>query len=259
MKDAVKHKGLRRRQLLGCSLCVPAISLFSAWARAGENVSLWHPPRVASLEYDMQGRWKTNISGSGYLDWNYEPESSIYTMKLSIEALLMTFRYHSIGFLDKNKGMLPTMFREKRTKREERIVNIDQLNNKISYSWKSETDDKPLGVQDVTSIMLQFGFLLSTAPEKAQAGQVYTFPVVRMGNVKQWDFLIKGQTILKTNAGKYNAWHIQRLQEKEDKDSDLQVEFWLVPELRYMPQKILFNMKNDSYLQVSLKKIHVLE
>ena len=262
MNNEMECWAVKRRQLIKKSLCVPLFSflpVISAWAQEGNGRTLWLPPKLASLGYDMSGHWATDVTGSGYLDWKYDEASSVYSMQLSVSALLMTLRYSSMGFIDKSEGMLPTRFREKRTKRDERIVHIDQVQNKVSYGWKEGVDEKPQGIQDVTSIMLQFGFLLSTSPEKARVGQVFNFPVARMGSIKHWDFRIEGDEITKTRVGSYKTWHIKRLKEEDGKDSDLQVEFWLAPELRYMPQKIHFNMKNDSYLHVSLNKVKALE
>lgn len=252
----------KRRQLLVSSLSMPLLSFVPVWAKESATASgtqtLWTPPQLASLDYDMIGRWKTDVSGTAHLDWKYNAANSIYSLDLSISTLLMNLSYFSLGFFDPRKGMLPTLFREKRTRRQDRTIQIDQKNNKISYSWKPQIDDKPQGVQDVTSIMLQFGFLLNAHPKKIKKGQRLRFHVARMGAVKEWDFKIENQEQTQTKAGRYTTWHIKRLPDQDEQDTDLQVEFWLAPELHYMPQKIHFNMKNDAYLHVSLSKMHLL-
>lgn len=204
----------------------------------------------------MAGYWKTSLSGNGYLKWEYNPDISVYAMTLNISALLMSMSYSSVGFLTREEGMIPTSYTEQRTGRDSRTVVIDHVANQISYSWKKDVLSKPLGVQDIMSAIFQIVYLMAQNSQEVHVGQKFTFPVARMGHVREWDFRVEKNAEIMTPTGSYKAWHIKRVPDREDHTADLQVEFWLAPQLRYFPIAINFTMKDGAYLRVLLNKIN---
>lgn len=258
---------LKRRQvLLGAVgtvgaglLAVGGLPVSSAQEAAGVASTsgtqpLWLPPQKALLDYDMVGDYRGQISGSGFIDWTFNRSTQAYSLDLEISALFLSFLYASRGTVDPRQGLLPTSYREKRIGRD-RTVLIDRSRQQVRFNWDaSKVLPMPEGIQDVTSVIMQIAFLLANHRERMRSGEMFPFAMARMGSVKYWEFEVLGQTALETRAGQYQTWRVSRRPPAGGSDNDLKVEFWLAPDMHYLPLQITFNLKGGGYLQVTLKK-----
>jgi hypothetical protein len=249
-----KKGGTRRDFLLG-GLCLPLLGgACPVWAQQS-GAPHWMPLSRAILDYEMDGYWNRPVSGEGRIDWKYDRASSLYELDLTISAMMMTFLYASRGTVDPAQGLIPVSYREKRIGRDCTVM-IDHAAREVRFSWKPrEVKAMPDGIQDVTSVVMQMTFLMANDLQKAQVGHRFKFPVARMGEVKFWDFEVMGHPVVETRLGRYTTWQVRRIPPDNVVDNDVKVEFWLAPELFYLPLKMLFNKKDEVQLWVSLQKI----
>ena len=249
-----------RRRLVWGGLLLPLAGAASTrgWAQAG-SATVWRPPAQVNLDYDMQGHWNGPISGSGNVTWSYDASSAQYALDLTISALFLSFLYASRGLYRAETGFLPTSYREKRIGRD-RTVRLDYNTGKVSFSWKPESESRDMepGIQDTTSVMMQIAYLIANSSQSVRTGQRFAFPIARMGSVKHWEFSVMGTPEVRTEVESYRTIHVSRLPPESGSDNDLRVEFWLAPQMHYLPVKMAFNMKDGTYLQVLLRRVRQL-
>lgn len=254
--DPQKHlqkPSTSRRKLMFIGFCI-SLFVWNLGALSYAQPNTWRPPTNVKFGYDIKGNWMGNIYGKGAFTWSYSPQNHDYVMEVSISAFLMTFLYTSKGVYDENTGILPSSYREKRIGRD-RTVSFDYPNQTLSYSWKNKSDTRALqaGTQDAISVLMQLIHHMKNNIPNLQSGEKITFPIARMGSVKEWSFSVLGQTSIKVGNQDYPTWHIEWLS-PDGEDSTL-VEMWLAPQLAYMPVKLYYWSDDGSYLHIDLNKI----
>lgn len=248
-----------RRKLLFAGLSMPVLGLcMMPVAHAQTPTSAWNPPNVVKFDYSLQGKWMGDVSGTGTLDWTYSSKSGAYSMDVNISSFLLSFFYSSKGHYDKNAGILPASYREKRIGRD-RTVSFNYPNETLSYSWKPKDETRPLreGAQDAISVLMQMIHQMRNGVDELRAGEHFVFPIARMGSVKEWSFSVVDLTKIKVKSEQYEAWHIKWISPKGDEATT--VEMWLAPRLSYMPVKLYYWSEDGTKLDILLNKIRAFQ
>ncbi|MGL4666553.1 MAG: DUF3108 domain-containing protein [Saezia sp.] len=255
LKEYKEYSPIRRKLILG-GLSVPLWAGLAPTAFA--QSPLWKPPAAVKFDYSLNGQYMGSVSGTGTFDWKYSSSNGIYAMELNISAFLMSFFYSSQGRYDEMAGVLPSAYREKRIGRD-RTVSFDYPSETLSYRWKPTHDTRPLkkGAQDAISVLMQMIHQMRNGVAELKAGQQLTFPIARMGSVKEWSFSVLGMETVKIKSESYEAWRIKWVSPKGDDATT--TEMWLAPRLSYMPVKLSYWSEDGSNLDILLTRIRTFE
>lgn len=216
-------------------------------ALSGPREVLTPEPQAASpslLPLPPEGRLVYHLTHSAYpgttartvVEWSTDAEAGRYELNLAAAvAGIALVRSRSIGRIDAT-GFHPERYTQRTTTRSESAVNFDWPGAKVTYSASRSQDALAPGMQDPLSVQFQVPLLAQLDVAKLRPGAVLALAVARPSKIDRVDFQIRGEESVTTTAGQAVA--AVRLEAPRQGGADQGWEFWLAPELYWLPVRV---------------------
>lgn len=162
-------------------------------------------------------------------------------------GIVAVFRDDEITELSKghisNNDIIPSSYsyHHKKKKKPRKVdLSFNWQHNKVTNSSTHSTWSMPIppGTQDKFSQQLALMIAVAKGDDRAE------FKVADGGKLKTYRFISEGEESIKTKAGAFNALRLAR--QKNDRPS--KATFWLSPDLKYLPIKIIRKNKDEPYI-----------
>lgn len=224
---------------------MPAEAALAPEAAAPEGESLRAAaPATLAVPLPPSGRLVYHLTHSRYpgtvartvVEWSTDAAAQTYELRLQAAlggiALLGS---RSTGQIDAS-GFVPQRYTQRAAMRAEVAVNFDWPAARVTYS--ASRDEHPLarGVQDPLSIQFQVPVLVQQAGGRLAPGQTLKLVVARPNKLDAVDFTVRGTETVSTGAGQTVS--ALRLEAPRGPDADQAWEFWLAPDLYWLPVRI---------------------
>ena len=109
------------------------------------------------------------------------------------------------------------------------------------------------GVQDAASQFIHLAVLFAVRPELLKVGGLVETIVALPRNVDVWTFEVLGEETLQTPFGPLETFHLKPRRSSR-KPSELAVEIWFAPRLRYLPARIVIRQDADTWLDLRVAR-----
>ncbi len=108
------------------------------------------------------------------------------------------------------------------------------------------------GVQDSASQFVQLTYLFTTRPELLKVGSAVGFPLALPRNVDTYVYdVVETQTIA-SPFGPLLAFHLKPRPRPGRKPGSLSIEFWIAPELRYLPVRVRIEQDPATFVELTI-------
>jgi hypothetical protein len=211
------------------------------------------PPPSARLNYRIQAtKQDQSIFGSGYINWLNNDSSFTIDGESSL-LFISVLSFHSEGTIDKEYGISPVLYSEKRFRKPETNTHFHRERNLVSFSASTRSYPRKGGEQDRSSVIWQLAGIGLHDSEKFQPAAQFAVFVAGAHDADTWYFDVAGLEEVDTALGKMSAWHLVRKPRAGSYDQNLDI--WLAPQKNWYPVKLRYTEKNGDYLDMSLSEI----
>ena len=212
-------------------------------------------PASTRISYVLVGNYRGEVSGSAQVEWIRIAERYQANVDLVIGpefAPLITRRMTSAGRIAPS-GLVPERYDE-----DTNVVFRDRRRNSVVFESDAvvlangERRDPVAGVQDTASQFIQLTYLFSTRPELLKVGAAVGFPLALPRALDTYVYdVVEAQTIA-TPFGPLRAFHLKPRPRPNRRPGSLSAEFWIAPELRYLPVRIRIEQDPQTFIEVTI-------
>jgi hypothetical protein len=139
-----------------------------------------------------------------------------------------------------------TVFRDRR-----RITMLFEPDTVVMAS--GERRERWPGVQDTASQFIQLTFMFTLNPELLRVGKQFEVPLALPKNIDRWTYEVVKEEVLHTPFGQVNAFHVKPKRITRP-GSELRIEIWFAPKLRYLPVRIRVEQDAETYVELMLDR-----
>lgn len=197
-------------------------------------------PQAVKLEYQLIGRYRGELKGSGVVEWVREGQHYQVHLDIAIGprfAPMLSWHGSSDGQL-RPEGLYPRRYDEQQgglfSSRKHRQLIMDD--DQVELNNGSRVPRIAL-LQDQTSQFIQMAYTFRMQPQLFMPGQVIEVPLARPGKIDTLYYDVIGEDQLDIPVGKVSALHL-RPRRKEAAPGDFSVETWYSAQLEYLPVRI---------------------
>jgi hypothetical protein len=244
------------RQLLKQLACGTLLAAALGAAAAAEHVAVKRPvdvPPSADLIYSIKARQKGfSLSGEATINWRVT--GGKYSLRIETRAMLLglILENRSEGLID-SYGIAPTLFYEKRIRRDPVTTTFDRGGKGITFSESKLVYPILGGEQDRSSVTWQLISVARAAPEKFTPGSAWTFFVAGRRDAEPWTFKVVRTEPIRTGLGQVEAVHFVKLPPPDSKDQA--IDLWLAPSHEWYPVRLRFSDNDDEFIDQTLEKL----
>ena len=208
-------------------------------------------PPGANLPFALPGstRLKYNVLATkGALNFNarsellWQQDGSNYDLRLEVSAFLLGSRVQTSTGHVTSQGLAPKRFGDK--VRSEVAAHFERDRQLVTFSANTPQIALTPGMQDQLSVFIQLGAMIAGAPAKYPAGTTLMFDTVGPRSGEKWVLTVGEDEKLTLPGGELVALKLTR---SPRGDYDQTLEFWLAPQLGYLPARIKLTERNGDY------------
>jgi hypothetical protein len=213
-------------------------------AAPAEGESLREQAVLPSLPLPPSGRLVYWLAHSAYpgatartvVEWTFDADRASYEIRLQAAVGgLVIAGSRSLGQIA-DTGLVPLRYTQRTATRSETAVNFDWAGQRVTYSASRAEHPIPAGVQDPISVQFQVPVIAARAPERLQPGARLPIQVARPNRIDQAEFKVLERETVRTAAGQ--PIEALKLEAPRGESSEQGWEFWLAPELHWLPVRI---------------------
>lgn len=193
----------------------------------GANPAHWHFDYA--LDATVRGQ---ALQLSSQLEWHSQADGTYRLINAGRILMITGFHFESAGRLD-DRGLLPLRYLERRGRKE----------------WAHDFSP-PEQAHDRLSVLRQVAWLMAS-DAGLRAGAVIKLPVRGQSSVNPWALRIEAGERLALPAGTFDTWRLSR--EPRDAGDSQQLQFWLAPELDWLPVRIRMREADGDQLDQRLR------
>jgi hypothetical protein len=225
-------------------------------AAADEHVAVKRPvdvPPSADLIYSIKARQKGfSLSGEATINWRVT--GGKYSLRIETRAMLLglILENRSEGLID-SYGIAPTLFYEKRIRRDPVTTTFDRGGKGITFSESKLVYPILGGEQDRSSVTWQLISVARASPEKFTPGSAWTFFVAGRRDAEPWTFKVVRTEHIRTGLGQVEAVHFVKLPPPDSRDQA--IDLWLAPSHEWYPVRLRFSDNDDEFVDQTLEKL----
>ena len=209
------------------------------------------PPPAINASFALPGstRLKYNVVATkGSLNFNarsellWQQDGSNYELRLEVSAFLLGSRVQTSTGRMTSAGLAPTRFADK--VRSEVAAHFERDRQLVIFSANTPQIALVAGMQDQLSVFVQLAAIIAGAPAQYPAGTVLMFDTIGPRSAEKWVLTVGEAETLSLPGGALTALKVTRSPRGE---YDQTLEFWLAPQLGYLPARIKLTEKNGDY------------
>jgi hypothetical protein len=209
---------------------VLGLGALAAWpasfvASARECVGNEPPPAFVALYEAKASRGALAVDGEVALDFKRNGDQ--YTLTSKMEAVGYFSEQESRGRVA-GATLLPSRYREMRSRRAEASATIDWPAHRVSFSDGSEAPTRP-ALQDRLSLLVQLSAALRAKPD----ADTLVFEVASVKHIGAYRFERRGPETLRLPAGTIETIRFERVDDQNDR-----LEVWLAPARCALPVRL---------------------
>ena len=206
---------------------------------------------AANVIYALPGstRLKYNVVATkGSLSFNvrsellWQQDGSHYDLRLEVSAFLLGSRVQTSTGRVTSAGLAPQRFADK--VRTEVAAHFERDRQLVIFSANTPQIALLPGMQDQLSVFIQLGAMIAGAPAKYPPGTALVFETIGPRSGEKWVLTVGEEEKLDLPGGELAALKLTR---SPRGDYDQTLEFWLAPQLGYLPARIKLTEKNGDY------------
>jgi hypothetical protein len=209
-------------------------------------------PPSTRLSYTLTGNVDGPVNGWAKVQWvrvgtHYQVQVDTFV------ALVVTRRMVSDGQLTEH-GLEPRRYEEETDVllREPRRVTV-LFDGEHVVLANGRVVDRPEGVQDTASQLVQLIWLFTTKPELLQPGRSVELPLALPWRVDTWVYDVLEADTVYTTFGEVPTVHLKP--RRLDRPANvLSLEGWFAPTLQYLPARLRIEQNDKSYVELLLDK-----
>ncbi|MBS1170357.1 MAG: putative PROLIN-rich signal peptide protein [Burkholderiaceae bacterium] len=211
------------------------------------------PPPSAELHFDGHALSKgQEIHGSGQIRW--QTDGSNFSIDGNFSVLFLSvLNFHSEGIIDRDYGVAPIIYTEKRLRRSATNTHFQRDRNLVSFSSSTQSYRRQGGEQDRASIIWQLAGIGRREGAKFSNGAEFQLVVAGVRDAEIRHVRVVGLEEIDSGIGKIKAWHLVHNRKPGSYEQTLDV--WLAPEKDWYPVKLRYNERNGDYLELKLAEI----
>lgn len=212
-----------------------------------------NPPPSAELNFHVSARQSGfPLGGSAVVKWQLN--SSHFSLHTETRSPLFG-RIHegqSDGQVD-DFGLAPSVFREKRIRRDPIETTFDRSAKAIRFSTSAESYPLLGGEQDRNTAMWQLLSIARATPAQFKAGSNWALFVAGQRDAEVWTFRVVGQENLHTGMGDMSTVHV--IKEPAADNKGQRVDIWLIPALEWYPARVRITEPDGDYIEQTLENV----
>ncbi|MBS1187299.1 MAG: hypothetical protein H6R04_1317 [Burkholderiaceae bacterium] len=210
-------------------------------------------PPSAELHFDGHALSKgQEIHGSGRINW--QSDGSNFSIDGDFSVLFLSIlNFHSEGVIDRDYGIAPVIYTEKRLRRSATNTHFQRDRNLVSFSSSTQSYRRQGGEQDRASIVWQLAGIGRREGAKFKSGAEFQLVVAGVRDAEIRHVRVVGLEEVESGIGKIKAWHLVHNRQPGSYEQTLDV--WLAPEKDWYPVRLRYNEKNGDYLELRLAEI----
>jgi hypothetical protein len=209
-------------------------------------------PPSTRLSYTLTGSVNGPVEGWAQVQWIRS--GARYQVHLDTRvALIATRKMTSDGELTE-QGLRPRRYDEETDVlmgRPRRATILFEDERIVLANGRSV--ERPEGVQDTASQLVQLVWLFSTHPERLTPGASVELPLALGWRVDTWVFDVLQPEAVATPFGEIATLHVKPRRPSRP-GNVLTVECWFAPTLQYLPVRIRVEQNAETYLDLLLDK-----
>ena len=210
-------------------------------------------PPSAQLHYAIEAQQNgLQIKGEALVNWNVTDSKYRVTAETRASFVGKLLEASSEGTID-SFGLAPTVFVDKRFRREPTTTTFNRETNNITFTQSTESYPLLGGEQDRSSIIWQLIAVARGNPGKFIAKSEWLFFVAGPRDAEQWSFPVVGREKIKTAQGEVNAVHVLRAPPPDNKGQKLDI--WLAPGSEWYPVRLRFTDPDGDYIEQTLDNL----
>ena len=232
----------------------PAVA--SAAAAVANAIEVFDWPTSTRLTYALTGNYRGEVLGSAQVEWIRSGTRYQVHLDLVIGASvapLISRRMSSDG------DITPTGLSPRRYDEDTKVVFRDRRRLTMLFEPDAvvmpsgERRERWPGVQDTASQFVQLTFMFTLNPELLRVGKQFVVPLALPKNIDRWTYEVMKEEVLYTPFGQVNAFHVMPRRITQP-GSELRVEIWFAPQLRYLPVRIRIEQDAETYAELMLDR-----
>ena len=240
------------------SASAPTVAIASADPTAsGATGDAFEWPASTRISYELVGNYRGEVSGSAQVEWIRIAERYQANVDLVVGpdfSPLITRRMTSAGRITPS-GLVPERYDE-----DTHVVFRDRRRNSVVFDSDAvilangERRDQVAGVQDTASQFIQLTYLFSIRPELLKVGAAVGFPLALPRALDTYVYDVVEMETVNSPFGPLRAFHLKPRPRPNRRPGSLSAEFWIAPELRYLPVRIRIEQDPQTFIDVTIAK-----
>jgi Protein of unknown function (DUF3108) len=227
----------------------------TASAAAASAAAAFEWPASTRVSYILVGNYRGEVSGSAQVEWIRIAERYQTNVDLAIGpefAPLITRRMTSAGRIAPS-GLVPERYDE-----DTQIVFRDRRRMSVVFEpdavvlSNGERRDPVAGAQDAASQFVQLTYLFTTRPELLKVGAAVGFPLALPRAIDTYVYDVVEMQTVDAPFGPLVAFHLKPRPRPGRKPGALSIEFWIAPELRYLPVRIRIEQDPATFAELTI-------
>ncbi len=212
-------------------------------------------PASTRVSYTLVGNYRGEVSGSAQVEWIRVAERYQTNVDLAIGpdfAPLITRRMTSAGRIAAS-GLVPERYDEDThiAFRDHRRMSVVFEPDAVILS-NGERRDPVAGAQDAASQFVQLTYLFTTRPELLKVGAAVGFPLALPRAIDTYVYDVVEMQTVDSSFGPLVAFHLKPRPRPGRKPGSLSIEFWIAPELRYLPVRIRIEQDPATFAELTI-------
>jgi hypothetical protein len=226
----------------------------AARCRAG-TAAAFEWPASTRVSYVLVGNYRGEVSGSAQVEWIRVAERYQTNVDLAIGpdfAPLITRRMTSAGRIAPS-GLMPERYDEDThiAFRDHRRMSVVFESDAVILA-NGERRDPVAGAQDAASQFVQLTYLFTTRPELLKVGAAVGFPLALPRAIDTYVYDVVEMQTVDSPFGPLVAFHLKPRPRPGRKPGSLSIEFWIAPELRYLPVRIRIEQDPATFAELTI-------
>jgi Protein of unknown function (DUF3108) len=214
-------------------------------------------PASTRVSYVLVGNYRGEVNGSAQVEWIRVADHYQANLDLVVGpdfAPLITRRMTSEGRIAAS-GLVPDRYDE-----DTHVVFRDRRRMSVVFEADAvvlangERRERVAGVQDTASQFIQLTYLFSTRPELLKVGAAVGFPLALPRALDTYIYDVVEMQTVASPFGALNAFHLKPRPRPERRPGSLSAEFWIAPELRYLPVRIRIEQDPATFIDLTIAK-----
>jgi hypothetical protein len=227
----------------------------TASAAAAGAAAAFEWPASTRVSYVLVGNYRGEVSGSAQVEWIRVAERYQTNVDLAIGpdfAPLITRRMTSAGRIAPS-GLMPERYDEDThiAFRDHRRMSVVFESDAVILA-NGERRDPVAGAQDAASQFVQLTYLFTTRPELLKVGAAVGFPLALPRAIDTYVYDVVEMQTVDSPFGPLVAFHLKPRPRPGRKPGSLSIEFWIAPELRYLPVRIRIEQDPATFAELTI-------